>query len=90
MTKEAVIKILGKLQVLKKKTGIEIVDTHVHPGDVMGVVHYLETKFGNHHLSMDYLEPGILEKFNYSKFEKFGSRIAFKIFPGFEIGRAHV
>jgi len=83
MTKEAVIKILGKLQVLKKKTGIEIVDTHVHPGDVMGVVHYLETKFGNHHLSMDYLEPGILEKFNYSKFEKFGSRIAFKIFPGF-------
>jgi len=83
MTKEAVIEILGKLQVLKKKTGIEIVDTHVHPGDVMGVVHYSEKESESNHLLKDYLESGILEKFNYNKFEKFGSRIVFKIFPGF-------
>ena len=83
MTKGTIIQILSEVKKFKEKTGIEIVDTHVHPGDVMGVVHYLETKFSDNHLSKDYLESGILEKFNYSKFEKFGSRIVFKIFPGF-------
>lgn len=83
MTKGTVVQILREVKRFKEKTGIEIVDTHVHPEDVMGVVYYSEKESGSSRLPKDYLESGILEKFNYNKFEKIGSKVAFKIFPGF-------
>ena len=80
MTKENVVAVLKSLRDRKKGGNLKIVDTHVHPLDVMGVVHHGETK--HRCPETDYLSPGPLEIFNYSKIEKLGSRIYFKLFPG--------
>ena len=79
MTKQAVVNILTEVRKLKEKSGLTIVDSHIHPLDVMGVVHYSETR--SDCPDQDYLQPGILEKFNYNKIEKLGSRAYFKLHP---------
>ena len=81
MTKGTVVQILREVKRFKEKTGIEIVDTHVHPEDVMGVVYYSEKESGSSRLPKDYLESGILEKFNYNKFEKIGSKVVYSFPP---------
>lgn len=84
MNKTTASEILEKIKILKKKVSFPVVDTHVHPFDVMGVVHYSEQVLTpKEHVKKDYLKPGILESFNYSKFEKVGSRAVFKLFPDF-------
>lgn len=80
MTKNTVIKILKKLSEFKQKSGVLFVDTHIHPLDVMGVVHHSETKHVCH--DGDYLKPGILELFGYGKIEKILSGLYFKLLPG--------
>src|SRR3989344_1277369 len=79
MTKQAVVNILTEVRKLKEKSGLTIVDSHIHPLDVMWVVHYSETR--SDCPDQDYLQPGILEKFNYNKIEKLGSRAYFKLHP---------
>ena len=79
MNKQRVISILSKISEIKKNTGLRVIDTHVHPLDVMGVVHYTDIK--NEYAKMDYLIPSILEKFNYGETAKIGSRAFFKFFP---------
>ncbi len=79
MTKRKVIKILNEISIFKKDFDLKIVDSHVHPLDVMGIVHYSEV---NHACpDGDYLKSGILEFFNYNKIEKIGSKLYFKFFP---------
>ena len=78
MTKNTVVEILTKLKKFKEETGLKIVDSHVHPLDVMGIVPAEEMTEECRH--EDYLKPGILERFNYGKFEKISSRIYFKFF----------
>lgn len=79
MRKRRVIKILSEINSLKKAYGFSVVDTHIHPIDVMGVVHQSEIVDECQH--SDYLKPGILEYFSYSKFEKICSRLSFKLLP---------
>ncbi len=80
MTKNTVIKILKKLSEFKKNSGLLFIDTHIHPLDVMGVVHHSETKHVCH--DGDYLKPGILELVGYGKIEKLLSGLYFKLLPG--------
>jgi len=70
---------LLNIQNLKKDFGLEIIDTHIHPTDVMGVVHFDEIVDECRH--ENYSKPGILERFKYGPIEKIGSRIFFKLFP---------
>ena len=79
MNKQKIISILSKITELKKNTGLKIIDTHIHPLDVMGVVHYKNVK--NEYTKADYLTPGILEKFNYDRVAKIGSKLFFDFFP---------
>ena len=79
MTKQAVVNILTEVRKLKEKSSLTVVDSHIHPLDVMGVVHYSETR--SNCPDQDYLQSGILEKFNYNKIEKLGSRAYFKLYP---------
>lgn len=79
MTKEKVVAILSEISELKKNTGLRIIDTHVHPLDVMGAVHYTNIK--NEYSKQDYSTPGILEKFNYGKTAQIGSKLFCKLMP---------
>ncbi|MEK7664751.1 MAG: amidohydrolase family protein [Patescibacteria group bacterium] len=79
MNKQKVVSIISKIAEIKKNTGIKITDTHIHPLDVMGVVHYADIK--NEYVKNDYFDPGILEKLNYSNISKIGSRLFLKLFP---------
>lgn len=79
MFKFKIKEILNKVEACKKDFGFDIVDTHIHPYDVMGVVHYSD-KFIKHE-SEDYLSPGILEILNYGSLEKIGSKLYFDLFP---------
>lgn len=79
MTRDNIKRILGVISNLKKRNGIEIVDTHVHPYDVMGAVHYEDVK--KSYKEIDYFKSGILEKLKYGRIEKIGSRAFFKLFP---------
>lgn len=79
MNKQKVVSILSKISELKKNTGLRIIDTHVHPLDVMGVVHYTDVK--NEYAKADYLVPGVLEKFNYGKIAQVGSKLFYKLLP---------
>ena len=82
MTQSSVKEILGKIATLKNQSSLQIIDSHIHSHDVMGVVHYSHMAKGEVGLEQkDYLRPGILEYFNYNKLEKLGSRIAFRLFP---------
>jgi predicted TIM-barrel fold metal-dependent hydrolase len=78
MVERNVIQIINKVNELKKQLHFEIIDSHVHPYDVMGVVHYSETIQSSH--INNYLRPGLLELFNYGRIEKLGSQIYFKFF----------
>lgn len=73
MNKQKVISIFSKISEIKKNIGLQIIDAHVHPLDVMGVVHYSDVK--NELEKSDYLSPGILEKLNYGKTAQIGSRL---------------
>lgn len=75
MTKKKLLDILEQIKKFKDRTKIKIVDFHVHPHDVMGVVHYSETGIGGN--SIDFLKPGSLELLEYGAVEKIGSKIYF-------------
>jgi len=60
MTKKEVLSIISKIAEIKKHVGFKIIDTHVHPLDVMGVAHYSDTKKGSK--KSNFFEPDILEK----------------------------
>jgi hypothetical protein len=79
MRKHQVIEILKDVKRIKRGIGFDVVDSHIHPLDVMGVVHYDEIIGECRH--EDYLKPGILELFDYSKVEKIGSRLYVQLFP---------
>ena len=63
-----------------KSQGLKVVDSHVHPYDVMGIVHY--NHVSNKYVDRDYARPGILESLGYGKFAKVGQRLFFNLFPG--------
>lgn len=80
MNKQKVVSILSKISEIKKNTGLQIIDTHVHSLDVMGVVHYADIK-NEYNTKKDYLTPGILEKLNYGKIATIGSKLSLKFSP---------
>lgn len=80
MNKQKVVSIISKIAEIKKNTGLQIIDTHVHPLDVMGVVNYTDTK-NEYNIKKDYLAPGILEKLNYGKIATIGSKLSLKFYP---------
>ena len=78
MRKEKIIKILDEIKDFKERTGAKIIDTHIHPHDVMGIVHHSELK--NLNIKKDFLKPGPLEILEYGGIEKVGSSIFFSLF----------
>ena len=79
MDKEKIKKVLLEIKRIKEKNNIQFIDTHIHPYDVMGAIHYSNIK--NEIKERNYFKGGILEKLKYNKLEKVGSRIFFKFFP---------
>src|SRR3989344_7365072 len=67
---------------LKERFNFKVVDSHIHPCDVMGVVHF-DDMHDNRLMPAGraYLNGGVLEKLGYGKLEKIGSRLAFSIAP---------
>lgn len=79
MNEKKVISIISKISEVKKSMGLEIIDSHIHPLDVMGVAHYEDIT--QEYKKNNYLKPGILEKLNFGKTEKIGSKLFFNLFP---------
>ena len=82
-------KIISYVQSLKEKTGLVITDTHIHPFDVMGIVHYhaykldevnnlLYKTISSDDRSEKYFVPGILETFRYGRNASLLARPYFK------------
>ncbi|MFA5830988.1 MAG: amidohydrolase family protein [Candidatus Paceibacterota bacterium] len=80
MNKTHLLKVLTEIRKFKAQTGIEIVDTHIHPYDVMGVVHYSDISGNKTH--KDYLEPNLLEYFGYGQTAIVGTKAYCKFLPG--------
>lgn len=82
MNKISLIENLEWLSKLKQQEGFSIIDTHVHPIDVMGTENNPNI---NNEKSItkkqDYLKPGLLEIFNYGKIAVIGTDITLKILP---------
>ncbi|MBN1654978.1 MAG: amidohydrolase family protein [Deltaproteobacteria bacterium] len=79
MNRKRVISILSEIKEIKIATGLKIIDTHVHPLDVMGVIHFAEVD--NALVQADCLSPGILERLNYGTVAKLLSKLAESLFP---------
>lgn len=79
MTRDYVKIILEDVMAIKLRHNFKIVDSHVHPYDVMGTMHHESVQDGC--VDVDYLKPGILEQFKYGKLEKVLSKMFFKLFP---------
>lgn len=72
---------LEKIKELKKNTQLEIVDTHIHPQDVMGVVHYSEYENAKNIASrIDYDKPGLMETLHFGRAANFLSNNLFNLF----------
>lgn len=80
MTRATLVEILKKVKTIKARTQCRIIDTHVHPGDVMGVVHYQEPNIVPT-AKKDFLQPGPMEFLNYGSIEKLGTALFFRIAP---------
>lgn len=60
------------IQRIKKDYNLEIIDSHVHPFDVMGVVHHSENKSKINDLKTDdFLIPGMMEKMHFGRLANF-------------------
>jgi predicted TIM-barrel fold metal-dependent hydrolase len=79
MNKAHLLKVLTEIRKFKTQTGIEIVDTHIHSYDVMGIVHYSD--IGGNKTHKDYLEPNLLEYFGYGRTAIVGTKIYCKFLP---------
>lgn len=79
MVRDYVKRVLEEVAAIKSRYNLKIVDSHVHPYDVMGAIHSESVHDGC--VDTDYLAPGLLEQFKYSKLEKALSKIVFKFSP---------
>jgi predicted TIM-barrel fold metal-dependent hydrolase len=70
---------LKEIAQAKKDEGFQIIDTHVHPLDVMGIVHHTETQ--KNYKKTNFTRPTIMERLRYGRIEKIGTGIFFKLFP---------
>ena len=97
ITKKRLVRdFLPYVEKLKKEHGLKIVETHVHPFDVIGVVHYADyvevrpgefvyTKFAGQKGAYDKSDLiGWLSKFDYNKFAFSLFNLALQIIPGYE------
>jgi predicted TIM-barrel fold metal-dependent hydrolase len=87
---------LPYVQSLKKKQGLSIVETHIHPFDVIGVVHYadyqevnpgefIHKKFIKKRSGWDKSDfIGWLSKFDYNKYAFSLFNFALQVIPGYE------
>lgn len=66
---------------LKKSHGLKIIDTHIHPLDVMGVVHFIDyKKEGDIREAANYFKPGLMEKLKFGRLANFLSNNLFNLF----------
>ncbi len=80
MKQERILEILKDIKKIKKELGFEIIDSHVHPYDVLGVADNkkeVKKSFKNE----DFLKPSILEFLEYNKVERFILTLGFFITP---------
>ena len=79
MNRGEIEKTLRDISKIKKETEMEILDSHVHPYDVLGVVgkDTIKKSFEDE----DFLKPGIVERLEYNKIERLGLTLAFIFFP---------
>lgn len=81
MTPEKIKTILDTIRSLKEKEGLRIYDTHVHPYDVMGVLHYKKYHSADSGRSIDISDKfGILEFFKFGKIVNIVSPFYYKFF----------
>jgi predicted TIM-barrel fold metal-dependent hydrolase len=83
---------LDYIKKLKQDNNLKIVDVHVHPFDVMGLVHYHNYKEGGEGKlfyknkkkeKVNYLKPGFSESLKFNNLSFFLSRQVFKLSPKF-------
>lgn len=83
MTPEKIKTILDAIRNLKEKEGLRIYDTHVHPYDVMGVLHYKKYHNADTKRNIDINDKfGILEFFKFGKIVNIVSPFYYKFFGG--------
>lgn len=73
---------LDYIQNLKKTRDLKIIDSHIHPFDVMGIIHNSsQEKTKNNKDNTGVFKPGIMEKMRFSALANFLSRASFKFLP---------
>ncbi len=73
---------LSYINKLKHRHDLKIVDTHVHPFDVMGIVHYENDRCPpENDYTDDYLRPTLMEKLESGKAANALVKIAHRLFP---------
>lgn len=75
---------INYIKKLKKEKSFQVIDVHVHPVDVMGVVHSSEYKVsccGSTPAEKKFYSKGILEVFKYGKIINLFSPLYYKIIP---------
>lgn len=73
--------IISYITRLKKEFELKIIDIHVHPLDVMGILHPDEYSKDKEILKRSYLNPSSMEKMKFGKLSNILSGLAYKYFP---------
>ena len=76
---------MEQLAKLKSSEGLSIIDSHIHPGDVLGVIHNtacLDRPSGQPGQAVHYQKPRIIDRFYGNRLERAYADGLIKLFPG--------
>lgn len=71
---------LSKIKQIKEDYKIKIIDSHVHPFDVMGMMKDFPAEGGNSK-KMDFLSGGMMEQMRFGSLANYLSKLSFKFLP---------